>query len=461
MDMWKLPEKLLYYFIYFCLMSFLGWIIESTYRSIHEKRFVNAGFLYGPFLPIYGFGAVVITCINAELQAPHLPHPLPPAVTWAVTLLSPTLIEYLGAVVMEKIFGLKLWNYDDEALNFQGRICLKFSLYWALCAALLVLVIQPLVWTHIDSAGPYLSYFWAGAFFAYLVIDISQSVKSLFNFKAFRAGLMALIEKGRAYQPEFETLPDKRRRVKLPPDIRRIMRPLSAFPGIRAGFKDSLSAFPEKIKQELERRFWSIPHERRQNLWNIFKSNRLIKLLAERQRARQEASAAHSVKLCVKTEEALLAPYASTPGIALTDEGARVNPAIVEYLLAEIADSPVHNKIIVEVSAGAAGALSDEKLAALRNLLRTETGKQAARIMRKNRRLRSSAAVMFVIGLLFISAKALFPSLSEKLSLDELRIIAGWVFVWRGVETLSFTLAANNQRKLKLLQLFQAEYRTG
>ncbi|MDR1785149.1 MAG: putative ABC transporter permease [Spirochaetaceae bacterium] len=455
MNMWKLPEKLLYYFLYFCLMSFLGWIIETIYRSSKEKRLVNAGFLYGPFLPIYGFGAVVITFINAELQT------LPPAAAWTITLLSPTVIEYVGACIMEKIFGLKLWNYDNRFLNLQGRICLKFSLCWAFCAALLVLVIQPRVWTRIDIGGPYLSYFWAGAFFAYLVIDIFHSARSLFNFRAFRNDLAALIEKGRAYQPVFETLFDKRMKIKLPPDIRRIMRPLSAFSGIRAGFKDSLPAFPEKIKQELENRFWKIPRERRQNLWNIFKSDHLIKILAEHQRVRQESVTTHTVRLCVKTEEALLAPYASTPGIALTDVSARINPAIVEYLLAEIADVPVHNKIIVEVSAGDTGTLGDEKLAALRGLLCAETGKQAARIMRENRRLRLSAAVMFAAGLLFISAKALFPSLSAKFSLDELRIIAGWVFVWRGVENLSFTLVSNNRRKMKLLQLFQAEYRAG
>jgi len=451
--MWKLPEKLLYYFLYFCLMSFLGWIIETIYRSIQEKRFVNAGFLYGPFLPIYGFGAVVITSINAELSA------LPPAAAWAITLLSPTVIEYIGACVMEKIFGLKLWNYDNEVLNFQGRICLKFSLCWAFCAALLVLVIQPRVWTRIDIAGPYLSYFGAGAFFAYLVIDVSQSAKSLFNFKVFRAGVMALVEKGKAYQPVFETLFDKSRKIKLPLEIRRIMRPLSAFSGIRASFKDSLPAFPEKIRQELENRFWKIPRERRRNFWNIIKSNRLIKKLEERQRERQESETTHTVKLCVKTEQALLAPYASAPGISITDSAARVSPAIVEYLLAEIADAPVHTKIIVEVSVGEAGTLSGEKLTALSGLLCAEFGKQAARIMRENRRLRLSTAVMFTAGPLFISSKALFPALSEKFPLDELRIIAGWVFVWRGVETLSFTLAANNRRKLKLLQLFQAEYR--
>jgi uncharacterized membrane protein len=59
-----IPEKALYYFLYFGVMAFTGWIIEVIYRSVHEKRFVNAGFLSGPFVPIYGFGAVIITALS-------------------------------------------------------------------------------------------------------------------------------------------------------------------------------------------------------------------------------------------------------------------------------------------------------------------------------------------------------------------------------------------------------------
>jgi uncharacterized membrane protein len=256
MKVWMLPEKVLYYFLYFCLMSFLGWIIETVYRSVREKRWVNPGFLYGPFLPIYGFGAVIITFINAELGT------LPPVAAWAITLLSPTLLEYIGGCVMEGIFGLKLWDYRGRFLNIQGRICLRFSVYWALCAILLITVIQPTVWTRIDIAGIYLSYFAAGCFFAYLAIDIFRSARSLLNFKAFRNDIAALIAKGKAYQPVFDLRFDKNMRLKLPPEILRIMRPLSSFPAVRVEFAKNLHAFPEKIKQELEKRLWHLPRER-------------------------------------------------------------------------------------------------------------------------------------------------------------------------------------------------------
>jgi uncharacterized membrane protein len=86
-----LPEKLLTYFLYFSVMAFAGWIIEMVYRSCNEKKFVNAGFLSGPFLPIYGFGAVIITSLHRESQR------FPEIVSWAIALLSPTVLEYFGS----------------------------------------------------------------------------------------------------------------------------------------------------------------------------------------------------------------------------------------------------------------------------------------------------------------------------------------------------------------------------
>jgi uncharacterized membrane protein len=93
-----------------------------VYRSFKENKFVNAGFLSGPFLPIYGFGAVIMTFINTEVQK------FPLILSWVITLLSPTILEYFASWIMERIFKLKLWDYKNEPLNLNGRICLKFSI---------------------------------------------------------------------------------------------------------------------------------------------------------------------------------------------------------------------------------------------------------------------------------------------------------------------------------------------
>jgi uncharacterized membrane protein len=246
-----IPEKLLYYFLYFAVMSFTGWIIEVIYRSLREKRYVNAGFLSGPFVPIYGFGAVIITVISVEARS------LPVVIAWVITLLSPTILEYFDSWFMEKIFGLNLWDYHDRRFNLNGRISLRFSVYWAFLAALLVSFIQPLVFTRIMVLGPYLSHFVAGGLFIYFVIDINNSVRAIYNFKTFQSDIAALIKKGKQFHPAFDFSGDAgRKKLKLPAEIRRILKPLNAFPSLRRNFEGKLPVFPDWIRNHLEKRFW-------------------------------------------------------------------------------------------------------------------------------------------------------------------------------------------------------------
>jgi uncharacterized membrane protein len=246
-----IPEKLLDYFLYFCIMAAAGWIIETIYRSLQEKRFVNAGFLSGPFVPIYGFGAVIITSISIEARS------LPAAAAWVITFLSPTVLEYFGGWFMEKLFGMKLWDYHNERFNLHGRICLKFSIYWAFFAALLVLVIQPRVFTRITVLGPYLSHFVAGSLFAYFIVDIRRSIRSIYNFKTFQRNIAALLEKGKQFRPAFDFSGDAMgKKFKLPAEVQRILKPLNAFPSLRKNFKEKLPVFSDNIRKHLEKRFW-------------------------------------------------------------------------------------------------------------------------------------------------------------------------------------------------------------
>jgi uncharacterized membrane protein len=248
--MWMIPQKLLYYFLYFGVMAFAGWIIETIYRSHKEKQFVNAGFLSGPFVPIYGFGAVIITAVSVEAES------LSASLGWIITLLSPTILEYFGSWLMEKIFHLQLWDYHQERFNLQGRICLKFSVYWAGLAVLLVLFIQPQVFTRITIFGPYLSHFIAGGLCAYFVVDVNHSVQAIYHFTAFQKEIALLIEKGKEFRPALDFREGNGKKIKLPAEVRRIIKPLRAFPALRPKFREQLPAFPDWIRDHLEKRFW-------------------------------------------------------------------------------------------------------------------------------------------------------------------------------------------------------------
>jgi uncharacterized membrane protein len=125
----------------------MGWIIEVVYRSISEREFINAGFLYGPFIPIYGFGAAFIIALGFIIS----PWPLPlELIIYGLVL---TFIEYLTGFLFEKIFKLKLWDYSDSRFHINGRVCLSFSLCWTALALILVTFIHPAVLGYVRSIG--------------------------------------------------------------------------------------------------------------------------------------------------------------------------------------------------------------------------------------------------------------------------------------------------------------------
>lgn len=122
----------LFFFYAYC---FIGWMIESTYVSLSQKKFVNRGFLKSPMLPLYGFGAISVLFIT-------LPFSYNSFLVYVVGMISATLLEYITGCLMEWIFGMKYWDYSNEKMNFQGKICLKSTMFWGFLSLLLTEVIH-------------------------------------------------------------------------------------------------------------------------------------------------------------------------------------------------------------------------------------------------------------------------------------------------------------------------------
>ena len=108
-------------FIFF-VYCFLGWVFESTWMSLNEKRLVNRGFLRGPVLPIYGCGALLMLSL-------HFLTPYPAGLFFAGLAIA-TVFEYIVGVIMENLFHVKYWDYSNQKFQFQGKICLSSSLTW-------------------------------------------------------------------------------------------------------------------------------------------------------------------------------------------------------------------------------------------------------------------------------------------------------------------------------------------
>lgn len=138
-----LAQWVLYFFIY----SFLGWVWESCLVSVQQHRWVNRGFLNGPFLPIYGFGAVAILLFTWPVQNNTL-------LVFAAGMLGATLLEYVTGYRMEKLFHVRYWDYSRFRWNLNGYICVVASLCWGVFSILLVRVLQPPVAGLVRGLSP-------------------------------------------------------------------------------------------------------------------------------------------------------------------------------------------------------------------------------------------------------------------------------------------------------------------
>lgn len=169
--------NIFYYVALFAIYSFMGWIIEVIYRSITQRKFVNAGFLFGPFIPIYGFGALFIILLQYIFHGWYL---VPRLIIFGLAL---TVIEYMVGYFSEKIFKLTLWDYSEYKFNLHGRVSLLFSIIWAALAFIFITFIHPVVLQNATFLnGAYLQTA-AIAFIIYYAVDYAYSVASITEFR--------------------------------------------------------------------------------------------------------------------------------------------------------------------------------------------------------------------------------------------------------------------------------------
>lgn len=167
---------------YFWIYSFLGWMMESAYVSAKSGRWVNRGFLRGPFCPIYGTGAVCIIVMLTPLMD-NLP------LLFLGGVLTATVIEYFIGAALEGLFHTTWWDYSGKRFQLHGRICLERSLEWGVLSVLLMQVLQPRI-AAFSKAIPRAWGELAGTLLlAYLAIDGTVTVLQILRFNEKLAAL--------------------------------------------------------------------------------------------------------------------------------------------------------------------------------------------------------------------------------------------------------------------------------
>ncbi|MDO4188286.1 MAG: hypothetical protein Q4D29_04780 [Lachnospiraceae bacterium] len=119
------------WFMFFYIYCLIGWIWETAYVSAKSGRFENRGFMNGPFLPIYGSGAIVILFTT-------LPARDYPIMVFFLGMISATILELITGIVMERLFHVRYWDYSYRKIQYKGYICLVSSLAWGVFSCFMV-----------------------------------------------------------------------------------------------------------------------------------------------------------------------------------------------------------------------------------------------------------------------------------------------------------------------------------
>lgn len=164
-------------FIQFVIYSIMGWIYETIFCTIKSKKWENRGFLYGPVVPIYGAGAVILEIllyiIKKELS------------WWEIFLLGyvgSVILEYVTHWTLEKLFHAKWWDYSDVPLNIKGRVCVPASIGFGLASVLIVYVIIPFVGALTSSLPDFVIDSGALVLMAAVAWDTTLTVSALTGF---------------------------------------------------------------------------------------------------------------------------------------------------------------------------------------------------------------------------------------------------------------------------------------
>ena len=137
-DINKFYDEVLYALFLFLITSVVGGLLESVYIWFLFGKFDIGGFMYGAWRPIYGFGCLLLYFITNNKKRNNFK-------IFFNSLIYCSLFEYLVSLVLEIIFNKTWWDYSNNFLNLNGRICLFNSIIWGFLGLIFVYYIEPFI----------------------------------------------------------------------------------------------------------------------------------------------------------------------------------------------------------------------------------------------------------------------------------------------------------------------------
>lgn len=174
------------YFLLFMIYSILGWCMESVKMIFNKNvgKFVDRGFLIGPYLPIYGFGVVAIEILLGKYSNDI------PALFW-LSMITCGILEYFTSFIMEKLFNARWWDYSSRKFNINGRICLETLLPFGIAGVITVSFTNPFFISLIEKIPSLILHIISIFLLVCISIDFIVSSVIVANLKTTEADLSA------------------------------------------------------------------------------------------------------------------------------------------------------------------------------------------------------------------------------------------------------------------------------
>ena len=170
---YNLTQWLLFFYIY----SFFGWCIESSYVSIRKKKFVNRGFMRGPFLPLYGSGAVLLLFVTIPVRDSLI-------LSFIFGAAAATVLEYITGACMEALFKVRYWDYSNNPFNLHGYVCLGTSLAWGFLTIVMIRIVHEPVEHLVLSINQTVQDILAAVLTVYVTADMALSFRAALDIRA-------------------------------------------------------------------------------------------------------------------------------------------------------------------------------------------------------------------------------------------------------------------------------------
>ncbi len=135
------------YYLVFLAYSIFGWVMEVIEQFFIHKRFINRGFLIGPYCPIYGAGGVLATLLLHNYSEDMV-------VLFLLSVIIFSALEYLTSYVLEKIFHARWWDYSQDKFNINGRISPYTMIPFGVLGVVVIRFVNPVLFGFIDKLNP-------------------------------------------------------------------------------------------------------------------------------------------------------------------------------------------------------------------------------------------------------------------------------------------------------------------